>query len=258
MFTFAVPYIACFAMKKSFIFALLVLIVTSFVSCHKEPAKTITFGDTKGMKITPYGLTIAYNDEQLVPLDMDDNGEADILLKNYYDGIFQIPSLISNYPQEEPFQAEYTDRIVYTHFEYSYSYDNNTGKVLVHMFVTESLCDKIAEEDEEKHSYDPMVQPHDSNDLLGLDNTFIGNEFKLFAQDHLYPEWLWYETEDSIFYHSEQYITHCENFPTETPFYIGIRSCEKPYRLGWVKLMLHSVNNGENVNVELIETAIQE
>ena len=106
--------------KTSFLFIVLFL-VGILASCHKEPANTITFGDTKGMKVTPYGLTIAYNDNQLVPLDMDDDGETDILLRNYYDGIFQIPSLLRNYTQETPFQAEYTDRIVYTHYEYSYS-----------------------------------------------------------------------------------------------------------------------------------------
>lgn len=56
-------------MKKTSFLLLATLLLGIIVSCHKEPAKTITFGDTKGMKVTPYGLTIAYNGNQLVPLE---------------------------------------------------------------------------------------------------------------------------------------------------------------------------------------------
>ena len=93
---------------------------------------------------------------------------------------------------------------------------------------------------------------------MGLDNEFAGSQCFLFRKDCSFQDPNLYEDGDTTYMYTYSHIYHCDNFPIDTPFYIGFRSSVKQDVLGWIKLVLHSVNEGKNVNLELIETAIQE
>ena len=71
-------------MKNTLPFLLAILLMGLLVSCHKEPEKTIVFGDTKGMLVEAYDtfIDLGWTKE----LDVDADGTADLKLVSYYDG----------------------------------------------------------------------------------------------------------------------------------------------------------------------------
>lgn len=245
-------------MKRLVLFAMALAAVCIMPSCVKEPAKTITYGNDKGMNIIPYDSII---DNGSVYLDIDNDGVKDFSLDNPY-----FDSFTDNYPQEirftclQPFkylfQGRIAEKAVYLHCEYNYV--DSLDKVLAFANCTYSRCGKITDNDEEESHIELQVEPHENNELLSLDDEFSGSQFTLFRNDCSFQDPNWYEDGDTVYIYTMNYINHCGNFPIDTPFYIGFQSSEQKKLLGWFKLMLYSVNEGENVRLELIEIAIQE
>ena len=243
-------------MKKCSLLALAMAAICILPSCVKEQAKTITFGNTKGMNLVSYDSLI---DNRCVYLDIDNDGVKDISLDNSYDGLTdsdpQTVCLITH-NNRFSFQGEIVEKATYLHCEYNYVDDQD--KVNVYANCTYSNCDKISDNDEVQQHNELLVNPHNANEVMGLDNEFAGSQCFLFRKDYSFQDPNLYEDGDTTYMYTYSYIYHCDNFPIDTPFYIGFRSSVKQDVLGWIKLVLHSVNEGKNVNLELIETAIQE
>ena len=244
-------------MKKSLVLALALAAVCIIQSCGKEEqAKTITFGDSKGMNVVSYDSIIG---NRCIYLDIDNDGVKDFSLDNSYDSLTdsapQTVCVISLNPKFE-FQGEITEKTVYLHCDYNYI--EELDKVKAYANCTYSYCDKITDNDEVEQCNELLVYPHETNELLGLDDEFAGSQLFLFRKDYSFQDQNLYEDGDTTYVYTTSYIYHCENFPIDTPFYIGFRSSVKQDVLGWIKLALRPINEGNNVNLELIETAIQE
>ena len=252
-------------MKKTLLFTLALAVVCIMPSCVKDPKPSdeptinqIAFGNYESMNVVTYDSII---DNGSIYLDIDNDGVKDFSLDNPY-----FDSFTDNYPQEirftclQPykysFQGRIEEKVVYLHCEYNYV--DSLDKVLAFGDCTYSHCGKITDNDEEEHYNELHVYPHEANELLGLDDEFSDSQFILFRNDYSFQDPDWYEDGDTVYIYTTTYINHCDNFPIDTPFYIGFRSSGQKELLGWFKLMLHSVNEGENVRLELIEIAIQE
>lgn len=245
-------------MKRSVLFAMALAAVFVMPSCGKEPEKTITYGNAKGMNIIPYDSII---DNGSVYLDIDNDGVMDFCIDNpYFDGLTdnypQDIRITSRQPEKYSFQGRIEEKVVYLHCEYNYV--DSLDKVLAFGDCTYSHCGKIADNNEEIHNNELNVCPHEANELLRLDDEFSGPQIILFRNDYSFQDSNWYEDGDTIYIYTTTHIYHCDNFPIDTPFYIGFRSNGQKELLGWFKLILHSVNEGEKVSLELIEIAIQE
>jgi hypothetical protein len=66
-------------MKKTLLFAMALAAVCIMPSCEKEPAKTIAYGNAKGMNLIPYDSII---DNSCIYLDIDNDGVKDFSLDN--------------------------------------------------------------------------------------------------------------------------------------------------------------------------------
>ncbi|MBQ6772334.1 MAG: hypothetical protein IJP44_15320 [Bacteroidales bacterium] len=244
-------------MKKLLFFALVLAAVCVMPSCGKEEqAKTITFGDTKGMSVVSYDSLI---DNRCIYLDIDNDGVKDFSLDNSYDGLTDsdpqtvcLITLNTNFA----FQGKIVEKATYLHCEYNYV--EELDKVNAYADCTYSNCDKISDNDEVAQRNELLVNPHETNEFMGIDDDFAGSQLFLFRKDYSFQDPNLYEDGDTTYIYTTSYIYHCDNFPIDSSFYIGFRSSEKQNLLGWIKLILHPINEGKNVSLELIETAIQE
>lgn len=244
-------------MKKTIPFLSTILLMGLLFSCHKEPEKTIVFGDTKGMNVISYDSFYDYNQANTVQFDIDNNGVTDFQLENYYTDAWSWRTAyqeitLTSIGSQVLFNTELTNKTTYHHHTTTYVQGANKTEVLD--FSAHSTCNKITEDDEVDMDDEYIVQPHYGNESLNVDGSFEKIDARLFSEDFTTPREVSYETDDTIYYHQEEYISHCDNFPTDVPFYIGFRFNNL---LGWIKLKFHSVNDGNNVNFEVIETAIQ-
>ena len=251
-------------MKKTLLFAMALAAVCIMPSCGKDPKPSdeptinqITFGNYESMNVVTYDSII---DNKCIYLDIDNDGVKDFSIDNHYDSLAdncpQVIVFLCLQPSKFSFQGKIAEKVVYLHCEYNYVDDFDKVKAFAN--CTYSNCGKIADNDEEEHQNELLVYPHEANELLGLDDEFSGSQFFLFRNDYSFQDSNWYEDGDTIYIYTMSYIYHCDNFPIDTPFYIGFLSNEKRNQLGWFKLILHSVNEGKNANLELIEVAIQE
>jgi hypothetical protein len=232
--------------KTSFLFLTLFL-VGILTSCHKEPAKTIVFGDTKGMNVTAINTVVNLGEKK--ELDIDADGTADLEFYSYFDGPLAVGDLQTLYLNclnpNIGLLGENLERESYLHRDVYYDiYEGDTMHVInLSVFNT---CEKTAEDDEVQTYHQFLPFANDNNDSFSIDDAFLSNDVVLFR-----------ENSNAI---GQSYIYDCDNFPTEIETYIGfkITKGDTPY-LGWLKIQLIPVGSFfPTVKVKIIETAIQE
>ena len=241
-------------MKKTIPFLSTILLMGLLVSCHKEPEKTIVFGDTKGMLVEAYDtfIDLGWTKE----LDIDADGTADLKLVSYYDGphadytqTLTLRCLNENIELRGEMMEKtsylYRDTIV----------DNAYGVLGVLYLSVYSSCIMLSENDE-AHTYHTFVLSDDNyGDLFNINQNFQSTDIKLFRENTQEVR-LDHTSNDTSYFYRSNYLYDCENFPSNTDKYIGFRiTKDGTSRLGWLKLNLIG---DETVKVHLIETAIQE
>lgn len=244
-------------MKKTSFLLFVLFLVGILTSCHKESAKTITFGDTKGMAISAYD-SIMYYDDYWHPflLDLDDDGIDDIKIQTDYSG----PQAIGEYQkltlyclnQQTEIFADSVVKEIYKHYE------PHIDTVGIHIISYETLstCGKMAEDDLTYTSKLLEVIANDNDDPLDIDSHFLSGNSILYRENYDY-DLIDYEENHHFTYYKAFY--DCWNFPTDVEKYIGFKiTKDDESRLGWLKIELIQVWDNGPVRVKLIETALQE
>lgn len=255
-------------MKRIISIICLALIVTcAIIACKKDnktssaPSDRITFGNTSGMNVVAYNTIINYS--QSVELDIDRDGENDVLLASDCDGpmmtdyqTIYIQCLNENVrilseDVEENYYKHY-DTVIYPQDEY----------IVVDINITETGCGKIADDDILKTYSITKLTPCDEGSALNVSDNFYFYRF----YTHFYNEDRAYyfpvpnsQSNDTLYYTNEFYVYHCTNFPVDEAKYMGIKlTKDGKSRLGWVKIELQTDTQSQRrVNIKVIETAIQ-
>ena len=243
-------------MKKVSLFALVLLLVASFTSCNKTDAtKGIAFGDNSKMEITTYDTIAEYyfNKE----LDVDGDGYSDLLLTLDQPGAASTGHHTRISIKCKPgtgLLGETIDQKRYIHFETTYN-TSDDGSVVVTEYDKYYTCNMMSESDSiylEKDYF--LLFANDKGDIFRLDNNYLDTEATIYEDS--YEAAVGYEepVNDTATFWKSHYLNDCENFPLDTPKYIGFKLTTfntNKTRLGWVKIKI-----GQN-SIELIETAIQ-
>lgn len=248
-------------MKKT-PFLLLAILLLGTVSCHKEPAKVIAFGATKGMAISAYDSIMEYDDSHHpFLLDLNENGINDIKIETYYDGPLEIGEYqtLTLYclNQQTEILADSVVKEAYTHNETSI--DTVNGYIRTSQYSVYSTCEKTAEDDFITTTKLFEAFANDNNDLLDIDSHFSSGKTILFKENYDYSWGDSDEINQTIYTSHQKAIYDCWDFPTDVEKYIGFKiTKDDESRLGWLKIkLIQSWDNGP-VHVKLIETAIQE
>ena len=258
--------------------ALAVLAIGIITSCKKDPDPNsngqnnasdtipvvidgIRFGDTTGMKITTYNTIMEYDDIwHPFVFDLNGGGVDDIKIETIYDGPlaigeYQTLTLYCLNDHTELF-GDNIEKEIYSHHDTTIT--TNSDWTIIVYNNTFSTCGKIEENDPVSTSTVFEVAANDFNDTFNVDDHFQSAEVKLFRQNIEYTLMNPNEEEQIAVGSHNKYIFNCWNFPTDVEKYIGFRmNLNGTLRYGWLKIKLHSIWNGEVVDTELIETAIQ-
>lgn len=227
-------------------------------SCHKEPEKTIVFGDTKGMRVEKYNTYI--NLGKTMTLDVDTDGNDDLKFVSYYDGplggtTFQMLHL-ECLSENVELLGEMMEKKRYMHRDTTIL-TNSEGWTTVLYFTNKNLCEPLSENDEVRITNSFILSASNANDPFNIDDCFkYKDKVYLFIEDtNNGPVDDVYNSNDTTYVWDSNTTYSCDAFPTNTETYIGIKINENgtPH-LGWLKLNLIG---DETVNVHLIETAIQ-
>ena len=244
-------------MKKTSFLFLTLFLVGILTSCHKEPEKSIAFGNTKGLNVTALNTNIGLG--KTLDLDIDDDGTTDLKLVSYYDGplggtkyqMLYLDCLNENVA----FLGEMMEKERYTHHDTTYLTDSN-GHTTVLYFTANNLCEKVSENDEVRTTNSFILSSNNDNDTFGIDDCFRSKKVFLFIEDNNNgPVDNIYHSNDTTFVWDSSTTYSCDAFPTNTETYIGVKiNKDGTPHLGWLKVNLIGNNT---VNIHLIETAIQ-
>lgn len=248
-------------MKKTIPFLLIVWLTGLLVSCHKEPEASITFGNTKGMRIENYDTLVGLG--KTMVLDVDADGTDDLKLVSYFDGPLSIGEKqtlhLDCLNENVALLGDLLEAERYTHYDTIIDFNEHlfSDRPIVLYYTKHNICEKISENDEVHISIQFTLSANNVNDPFSIDNHFESQRINLFKENLVGgPNDNIYESNDTLYVWNSDYYFDCDNFPTNTEKYIGFKITKdgKP-RLGWLKLNLIG---DETVNVHLIETAIQE
>lgn len=244
-------------MKKTIPFLSTILLMGLLVSCHKEPEKSIAFGNTKGLNVTALNTNIGLG--ETLDLDIDDDGTTDLKLVSYYDGplggtkyqMLYLDCLNENVA----FLGEMMEKERYTHHDTTYLTDSNEHTTVLY-FTANNLCEKVSENDEVRTTNSFILSSNNDNDTFGIDDCFRSKKVFLFIEDNNNgPVDNIYHSNDTTFVWDSSTTYSCDAFPTNTETYIGVKiNKDGTPHLGWLKINLIGDNT---VKVHLIETAIQ-
>ena len=248
-------------MKKSIFLAMALTAACMFVSCKKEHLG-ITFGDTKGMIVTPCD-TIALQQDPYSPtlwlydVDLNGDGDGDLMLSlRTYTSYNGRHAAIHCYDKKEDARilCKNVEKTVYIHTETTQTTDGDTTHVYIDKTYT---CHRIDKNDEiDRTEEKAIIQAFDAGDLFVLNK----NSFPAHALLYSALEESNYTEGEHTNYQIHNHYLHKNDwdyFPLDVEKYIGFRITEADgFRYGWMKIMLFN-DNGE-YSVRLIETAIQE
>ena len=233
--------------------------VAILASCHKEPEKSIAFGNTKGMNVKALNTNIGLG--ETMDLDLNDDGSADLKLVSFYDGpqggtkyqMLYLDCLNENVA----FLGEMMEKERYTHRDTTYTMDSNEHTTVL-FFTANNLCEKISEHDEVRTTNSFILSSNNVNDTFGIDDYFQSKRIFLFIEDDnpgSGPVDYIYNSNDTTYVWDSSTTYSCDAFPTNTETYIGVKiNKDGTPHLGWLKVNL---TGNHTVNVHLIETAIQ-
>lgn len=240
-------------MNRVSLFAMVLLLVASFASCRKINAtKGIAFGDASKMEITIYDTVANYLDKTI---DADGDGDGDLQLSLTFPGSAGLGHWMKASIKCMPgtgLLGEVIDQKNYIHIDTTYRMSD--GSVVVALYNKYFTCNMMSKNDSMYLNKDRFVlYANDEGDIFSLDDTYLDTEAKIYEDSYQVPMgWSTEPVNDTVTYLTYNYLNDCENFPLDTPKYIGFKlSKSNTTRLGWVKIKL-----GHN-SIELIETAIQ-
>ena len=249
-------------MKKTSFLLFVLFLVGILTSCHKEPEKSIAFGNTKGMTVTVYDSIMEYDDDfHPFILDLNNNGIGDIKIQTNYDGPLAIGEFqtLTIYCLNEnvELQGEMVEKESYIHRDSIVSIEN--GWTTITYDYCYSNCEPFDENDQVDTSVRFELYANNYGDPINVDDYFQSTELTLFRESYEYQlHDQDYETQIDVVNHSK-YIFNCWNFPSNADKYIGFKiTKDGQTRLGWLKLRLIGYPDDDVVNVQLLETAIQE
>ena len=261
MFTFAVRLKTLLHMKRLSIFAILVLIVASIVSCRKDPAPhKVIFGDNEGMTVTSYDSTLhsdlyaAYYWGHNIDLNNDGQNDIQFLIQDIgsaglgHDFVTTLKCLNEN----TALWGDIINQEVFLHIDTTeyFTTDSIHWDAGIYRTIT---CDQIAETDSVISSTEKLsLYANNAGDAFDQDGDFMSTNVILKDRSYTIPYGS--ETIDNFtFHYMEEIKNNCDIFPMNEEKYIGFKiTANDKSRLGWIKLILH------HDHVELLETAIQE
>ncbi|MBQ4399332.1 MAG: hypothetical protein II829_07105 [Bacteroidales bacterium] len=241
-------------MKNLISFATALLLLLSFASCRKINAtKGIAFGDNSKMEITVYDTVADYLEKAI---DVNGDGKEDLLLSLTYPGSAGLGHWMKASIKCMPgtgLLGEIIDQKNYIHLDTTYRISDD-GNVVTALFDTYNTCNMMSENDSIIINKDRFVlYANDEGDIFHLDDTFLDTEATIFEGSYQVPMGYTEPINDTVSLWTHHYLNDCENFPLDTPKYIGFKLLKNnTTRLGWVKIKVGQYNT-----IELIETAIQ-
>lgn len=244
-------------MNKTPILIFAVLLTSFLASCHKEPEKSIAFGNTKGMIVENYDTRIDLG--KTLALDVDADGNDDLKFVSYYDGPLGGTTLqmlhLDCLNENIALLGEITETEYYIHLDTATIHNENGYTDVVYETVT-NYCEKVSEEDEVHTSSGFVPSASNLNDVFSVDDYFQSKEHYLFIENKTSgPVDNIQIGSDTAYVWISTVIRGCSNFPTNVEKYIGFKiTKDGTPHLGWLKLNLIG---DRTVNVHLIETAIQ-
>ncbi len=233
---------------RNFLFISLILVICSCDdhsgSSDPNPISKnedlIIIGDTTNMVINALNedAFVGYNGESTYELDIDDDGESDLLFNgfrfqmmaygiSYYTTISCLSSKIKllTYPQPDSiFISKDTTQYI------------SDGKLNIY-YITSYLCQKKYNRDVFHSLTDTMLNPLQLLDTLRISSKFENKKFEIIRKHKSYPSDIFYESKDTIKYKITHFITGCRYFPKNDTSYVGfVKEVKEKQKLGWIKL----------------------
>lgn len=266
-------------MKRKSIFAILVLIVASIVSCGKDPktndpneptVNSITFGNYDGMAVIKFdgiqwefeGGDYTITDLYRAVFDINQDGTPDFELETCAttssDGTSEDPKDhfdISVFSEKIEFHNEIIKTIGYIEEDTTIIHTDSVP--LVNINITHH-CELATGSEPESYSNKALIQ-HNKDEVLDSNDSFSWGSFLFFKFYRDYNVSYYSEEEGAYIYKSDIDASwDCLNFPIGDEFYIGFRFSDKDKEhLGWIKLIIEPDSNGVLL-AKPLEAAYQE
>lgn len=265
-------------MKSLLPFTILVLLVTSFVSCRKDPkpdgpinptVNSITFGDYEGMDVKTFDsieweyyddIFLTYYQGGCFILDDDENCSFGLCsrVETIFDQSTKDQCVIEVLSTDLQFQYETVLNHVYEHIDTIILQTDSIPSIYVDGLLT---CYKIDDSDQiiQTNYYTHWIT-HSTNEVLSMDSPFMISPTAsncLFMSNLEYPTEVIETPEATIYQNWVDASEECYFAPLKEEFYLGFKySSESRNRLGWVKLIIEP-NDNCMYRIRPLEVAIQ-
>lgn len=266
-------------MKRISIFAILMLIVASLISCGKDPkpteedTKPITFGDYEGMNVVTFdSIDWEYYNEFFneiytlsIDLDGDEKPDCDLFINYCSDTTNPVREFIGlstgvnldmlSFHREVVLKETFlkTDTIaLFQMDDFSAIYIDK-----------KEYCHQVEGSELDIQRIDHLLIGHEKDDILSVNDEYSRGQFYLFQSSRSvtnhYNEWD--ENNETLIANIIETYTNtsdeCWNLPIGEAFYLGFKySKEGRDRLGWIKFIIEPINDHIYL-AQPLETATQ-
>jgi len=219
---------------------LLVLVITLLSGCDKEISENerkseVFVGETKNMIVNNYNVQLfgSYHEPEILNIDLDNNGIADIQFESVMQGSPQMGAIPVSF-----IRALHDNIGIIGYYTHDTLFINQTTIIYDDVFPVEVettviiSCNMIDESDSTFIRSVLRMQSFEPLETIGINDSYLSKKFTIYNSG--FGHGFFDEIGDTIFYFYESIAGTCYDYPRNKPIYLGVKHFDES-KLGWVK-----------------------